>query len=426
MKKKLFALSAAAVLALGLASCDGETGGPTGGGSSNDPNVIRLEYSGTGSDKEFNLTLFEDFKAARKAAGDTKTYEITYVEHGPDKVDSEVLDWVVGPDVFEFASDKITGLYQKGALARVSGANATFITENNSELGQELAKFNGEYYAYPYTGDNTYYVQYDSSFFTAEDVKSIETMLDKAAEAGKKVGYNLEEAFWSAGALFTYGADYKMTYTEDGTVNTVTADFDTEKGIKAAKAIYNIMKHPGWQNAMEAPTPTNGLVACIAGTWDIDDYKEALDENYACAPMPTITIDGDTKHLGAFLGGKLFGVNPQRSQGNVEQLVAAHQLALFLSNKECQLKRFEKQGVAPCNKEAAAVEDVVNDPNVKVLIEQATFAHAQTAVPGNFWTAPNTFTAAVKKGDYDGEGTFDLEKLTAGMATLNKTVKESK
>ncbi len=416
MKKKLFALGAAAVLALGLMSC--------GGGE--DSNVIRLEYSGTGSNKEFNLGLFEDFKAARKAAGDPNTYEISYVEHGPDKVDSEVQDWVVGPDVFEFASDKITGLYQKGALAKISGANATAITENNSELGQELAKFNGEYYAYPYTGDNTYYVQYDKSFFTADDVKSIETMLDKAAEAGKKVGYNLEEAFWGAGALFTYGADYKMTYTEDGTVNSITADFDSEKGLKAAKAIYKIMKHAGWQNAMEAPTPTNGLVACIAGTWDIATYKEALGSNYACAPMPTVTVDGDTKHLGAFLGGKLFGVNPQRSQGNVEQLAAAHQLALFLSNKECQLKRFDTQGVAPCNKEAAAMDKVVNDPNVKVLIEQSAFAHAQTAVPGNFWTAPNTFTAAVKAGDYDGDGTFDLEKLTTAMQTLNQNVKDSK
>lgn len=416
MKKKLFALGAAAVLALGLVGCGGEE----------DSNVIELEYSGTGSNKEFNLGLFEDFKAARKAAGDTHTYKITYVEHGPDKVDSEVQDWVVGPDVFEFASDKITGLYQKGALARVSGANATAITENNSVLGQELAKFNGEYYAYPYTGDNTYYVQYDKSFFTEEDVKSIETMLDKAAEKGKKVGYNLEEAFWCAGALFTYGADYNMTYTEDGTINTITADFDSEKGLKAGKAIYNIMKHPGWQNAMEAPTPTNGLVACIAGTWDIATYKEALGENYGCAPMPTVTVDGDTKHLGAFLGGKLFGVNPQRSQGDVERLAAAHQLALFLSNKECQLKRFDSQGVAPCNNAAASESRVVNDANVKVLYQQAEFAHVQTAVPGNFWTAPNTFTAGVKAGEYDGDGTFDLTKLTTAMEVLNKSIKDSK
>lgn len=415
MKKKLFALGAAAVLALGLASCGEDNGG---GG-----NVIKLEYSGTASDKEFNLGLFEDFKAARKAAGDTHEYQISYVEHGPDKVDSEVQDWVVGPDVYEFASDKITALYEKGALAKVSGANATFVSEKNSELGKDLATFNGEYYAYPYTGDNTYYFQYDKSKLTEEQAGSIESILAVCKDEGLKLGYNLEEAFWGAGALFTFGADYKMTFDEDGAVHGVTADFDGEKGLKAAKALITIMKNPCWQNAMEAPTPTNGLIGCIAGTWDIATYKEALGDNYACAPMPTITIDGETKHLGAFLGGKLFGVNPQRSQGNVDRLAAAHELAKFLSDKECQLKRFDSKGVAPCNLEAAAEQRVLASPNVKCLVEQAKFAHAQTAVPANFWSAPNTLTASIKAGDVTLD---DLEGLQAAIKTLNDSIKASK
>ncbi|MCH5180662.1 MAG: extracellular solute-binding protein [Erysipelotrichales bacterium] len=406
--KKLFALGAVSLLAVvGLASCGGK-GGKT----------IKLEYSGTGSDKEFNEELFKDFKDARKAAGDPNTYEITYVEHGPDKVDSEVLDWEVGPDVFEFASDKITGLYEKGALAKIVGNNATFIDENNSELGKDLASFNGSYYAYPYTGDNTYYVQYDTSFFSAEDVKSIETMLDKAQEAGKKVGYNLQEAFWGGGAMFTFGADYQMTFDEDGAVTNVTADFNTEKGLKAAKAIQKIVKHPAWQNAMEAPTPTNNLVACIAGTWDIAAYKEKLGNNYGAAVMPTVTIDGDTQHLGAFLGGKLFGINPQRAGKDTDRIVAAHELAKFLSGKEAQLKRFDTNGIAPCNVDAAKEERVTSDPNVEVLIKQAEFAHAQTAVPGNFWTAPSTLVGSLVDGTITTE-----EQLAGAVATFNDNVK---
>lgn len=404
--KKLFALGAAAVLAMGLASCD--QGGPSGEGK-----TIKLEYSGTGSNKEFNMELFEDFKAARKAAGDTNTYEITYVEHGPDKIDSEIVDWSSGPDVYEFASDKITGLYEKGALAKVSGEFATFVKNSNSQLGVDLATFNGSLYGYPYTGDNTYYLQYDKSRLSADDVKSMETLLDKANSLGLKVGYNLKIAFWGGAAMFTFGADYSMTFDEDGSVKTITADFDSDKGLKAAKAIYNIIKHPAWQDAMEAPTETNGLVACIAGTWDIAAYKKALGENYACAPMPTVTVDGDTKNLGAFLGGKLLGVNPQRGGSDVDRVVAAHQLSQFLSNKECQLKRFDDQGVAPCNKEAAATDRVVNDPNVKVLIEQAVFAHAQTAVPSKFWDAPTAFIAGIV------DGTTTLDNLSAAVKNFN-------
>lgn len=415
MKKKLLVLGAVSLFAMGLASCG------NGANESNGPKTIQLEYSGTGSNKQFNLQLFEDFKAARKAAGDKNTYEITYVEHGPDAVDSDVQDWLVGPDVYEFASDKITGLYEKGALAKITGKYAEFIEENNSDLGKDLATFNGDFYAYPYTGDNTYYIQYDKSFYSEDDVKSIETMLEKANAAGKKVGYNLKTAFWGGAAMFTFGADYEMTFDEDGAVVSVTADFNTEKGIKAAKAIQKIVNNKAWQDSMEAPTPTNNIVACIAGTWDIKTYKDALGENYACAPMPTVTIDDDTKHLGAFLGGKLFGVNPQRAGTDTDRLVAAHQLSMFLSGKEAQLARFDDQGVAPCNLEAAAEEKVTSDANVKVLIEQAQFAHAQTAVPANFWTAPTTLVASLTDGTIKTE-----EDLINAVTIFNNNVEGSR
>lgn len=422
MKLKKFAfLGAAGLAAVSLVACGGGAtpATTTQGTTTAEGKTIKLEYSGTGSNKEFNLQLFEDFKADRKAKGDKNTYEITYVEHGPDKVDSEVLDWVVGPDVFEFASDKITELYKKGALAKVTGSNAEFVEESNSELGVSLSKFNDQIYAYPYTGDNTYYLQYDKSKLTADDVSSVEKLLAKAEQLEMKVGYALKTAFWSAGALFTFGADYKVTYTEDGDLNSITADFNTDKGVKAAKAIYKVLNSPVWQDAMEAPTPTNNLVACFAGTWDIAAYKEALGENYACAPMPTVTIDGETKHLGAFLGGKLLGVNPQRSNGNKDQarLVAAHQLAVFLSGKECQLKRFDNQGVAPCNKAAAAEQRVQNSENVKVLIEQAKFAHAQTAVPAGIWTAPTVLVEGML------DGTITEDGIEAACATLNESIK---
>lgn len=425
MVKKFAFLGAAGLAALSLVACGGGASTPTTTGTTTSTTqagkTIKLEYSGTASDKEFNLQLFEDFKADRKAQGDNNTYEITYVEHGPDKVDSEIVDWVVGPDVFEFASDKITNLIAKGALAKVTGANARFVEQNNSTLGVELSKFNDQIYAYPYTGDNTYYLQYDKSKLSETDVASMEALLAKAGELGLKVGYDLETAFWSAGAFFTFGSDYHVTYTEEGDLNTITADFNEAAGLKAAKAIYSIVKNPNWQNAMEAPSPSNGLVACVAGTWDIASYKEALGENYGCAPMPTITIEGETKHLGAFLGGKLFGVNPQRASANKDnaRLVAAHQLATFLSGKQCQLKRFDSKSVAPCNKEAAAEQRVLASENVKVLIQQAAFAHAQTAVPAGIWSAPATFVAGVK------DGTITEEGLQAAIDTLNTTIKAS-
>ena len=121
--------------------------------------TIYLNYAGTASDKAFNEGLFEDFKAARAAAGDKNTYVIEYLEIGPDVVDSTVLDWTApnAPDVYEAASDKIGILYQKGALAKLGGKYAEFIDNYMAGFGATLVTMNGSYYAYPYTGDNTYY-----------------------------------------------------------------------------------------------------------------------------------------------------------------------------------------------------------------------------------------------------------------------------
>jgi len=398
--KKLFALGSAALLALGLVSCGTK---PAAEGK-----TISLTYSGTASDQEFNEGLFEDFKAARKAAGDPNTYEITYEQHGPDKVDSEVIDWGVGPDVFEFASDKLAGLYNKGALAKVSGQYAKFIDEELNNFAQACATFNDTYYAYPYTGDNTYYLQYDSSVISAEQAKDMMAILDAADAAGMKVGYNLGEGFWGAGAMFTFGADYNITFTEDGNIASVSADFNSEKGLKAAKAILAIVSHPAFVNTADVPTVSNELCATIGGTWNISNaegkgIKDFFGENYACAVMPTVTVDGETRNLGAFLGGKLLGVNPQRAAGDVDRLVAAHELAKFLAGKECQLARFEHASIAPCHVEAAADSKVAASANVAVLSAQGAFAHAQTSVPDGVWSAPNVLVTAMINGECTAE-----------------------
>ena len=394
--KKFFAFLAIAVLGLVLVACDQPTQNPSEG------KTIYLNYSGTASDKDFNLQLFEDFKAERAAAGDKNTYVIEYLEIGPDKIDSTVLDWAApnAPDVYESASDKIGILYGKGALARLTGSYKTWVEESNSKLGVDLSTVNGELCAYPYTGDNTYYLQYDKSIFSEEDVKSIEGLLAKAAEGGYHVGYNLQEAFWGGAAMFTFGADYNIVYDEDGNIVRTEADFDSEKGLKAAKAIYQIMTNPAWENQSGAPAADSAVKATISGTWDITACKEAFGENYACAVMPTVTVDGETKNLGCFLGGKFFGVNPQVSAGDTDRFVAANELAKFLSGYKCQTKRYEEFSIYPCNLEAQQHPDMATNPNVLVLKAQQEFAHAQAAVPAEFWTAPANLTTGIKDGTY--------------------------
>ncbi len=413
--KKLIAFIAIFSIAVCLVACGGgnnEQGGGDGG------KVINLTYSGTASNQTFNETLFEDFKAARKAAGDKNTYVITYVSHGPDKVDSEILDWASpdAPDVYEAASDKIGILYSKGALAKLSKTYADWIDAEMSSLGKQLSTFNGSYYTFPYTGDNTYYLQYDKSVFSEEDVQSIEGLLAAAEEKGVQVGYNLKEAFWGGAAMFTFGADYEVTYDEDGNYTT-EANFNSEAGLKGAKALLKIMTHKAWVNQAGVPASDSKVKATIAGTWDVAGYKDALGENYACAPMPTVTVDGETKNLGCFLGGKFLGVNPQRSAGDTDRFVAANELAKYLAGHEAQTKRYEHANIYPCIVSAQNHPAMATDANIQTLKAQSEFAHAQTAVPAEFWNAPAALTAGIE------DGTYTLDNLQQAIDTFNDAVK---
>lgn len=417
--KKFFAFLVVAIFALVLVSCGGTTGGSGTGGSGNKGKTIELTYSGTASDKEFNQGLFELFKEDRKAKGDPNTYVIHYFECGPDAIDSTVVDWAApnAPDVYEYASDKIYILHSKGALAKITGSYKQYIMEEMDESAQDLVTCGGDIYAYPYTGDNTYYLQYDKSVFTEEDVKSMETLLAVAAAGNYKVGYNLETPFWGAAAMFTFGADFDLQYDEDGNLLDITSDFNTAKGLKAATAIYNIMTHEAWVNDSGVPALESATKAVIGGTWDIKSFKDLWKDDYGCAIMPTVTVDGETAHLGSFLGGKAFGINPQVSQGDTDRFVAANELAKFLSGYECQTKRYEENSIYPCIISAQNHRNMQGDENVAVLRAQMPYSRAQSAIPQSFWDAPGVFIPGIK------DGTITKDMLQDACDSFNEAIK---
>jgi arabinogalactan oligomer/maltooligosaccharide transport system substrate-binding protein len=81
------------------------------------------------------------------------------------------------------------------------------------------------------------------------------------------------------------------------------------------------------------------------------------------------------------MGCKLIGVN-----GHSQNKGEAHKLAMWLTNEENQLKRFETRGFGPSNKNVAASEAVANNPVIAAVMEQAKYSRAQKSVPGNYWT----------------------------------------
>lgn len=382
-----------------------------------------LTISGPAAQDDWLKAELAKYNVLRKAAG-KKEITFTTVAHGEDKVDSEVTDWSTGPDVYAYASDKIQGLYQAGALATISGANKTFVTSTLTAGALEAGTLAGKLISYAYAGDNGYFLYYNKSIFSgdnAEKYKTIEGINEVATAKNMKFAYPLETAFYGAGALFTYGARYTVNFTETGSVGSITADFDGDKGVAAGKAIMKIAKLANYQETQAAPTETNKLVAVVDGSWNASKYATDMGADYACAKMPTVTIDGQAATtLGSFLGYKNYGVNPQSSSNNALRLAAAHNVAIFLTGKTAQSDRFTTFKVAPTSTEVAALDEVINTPHIKALKEQAAYAVPQTAVPGNIWSAPTTFVQAVKKGDVTDAN------IATYLKTLNDSIKASK
>lgn len=418
MKKnfKLFAVSAAVLLSAGaLASCGEGGSGP----SYTDEYSGKLTYSGPESQEKWVRQVAADYNAERKAQG-IPEIKFEFAQHGEDKVDSEVTDWSTGPDVYAFASDKVMPLFQAGALATISGIYKDSINNTMTDAAIEASQFAGRTVSYPYAGDNGYFLFYNKSLVTAEDCATIEGLMNKAASLKMGVAYPLNTAFYSAGALFTYGAGYDINVDDSGKVQSIEATFNTAEGLKAGKAIYQIMKHSAYVETQAAPIAANNLVACIDGSWNVSAYQTAMGDDFACMKLPTVTVDGETKNLSSYLGYKMLGVNPLVSAGDTQRLLAAHNFARYLSSKEVQEKRFDTFGIAPTNKEVFALDKVTSSAAIKAIGDQAKYAVPQTAVPGNIWSAPQTFTQGII------DGTITLDNMAAALETLNASIEASK
>lgn len=407
MKKNSILCTLMCLVSLGsLASCGPKTSGSTDT-SKPDPTPAKKEtlvLSGAEDQKTFVMGKANEYLKAQKL--DSK-YELTYTAHGEDKIDSEVADWTAetAPDLYSFSCDKSTPLAAAGALATVPEEYAEQMKKTLSETSYASATFNGELVGYAYTASNGYFTYYDSSLEGIDAIvhdnkagnilDNIEDWLSYCETHGKKFAYNLKEAFYTVGALVTFGASFKVEYTRDGAVKKVTSDFASEKGMKAAKMMLKIMKSPALVYTQEAPG-VNDVAFCINGAWALSNDSEGNKSAYTDAKvktttLPNATIDGEKKHIRSFAGTKLYGVNPAKSSGNSDRLNALHGIANYLTSDDVQSARFDESQQAPSSKKVSAMDKVTGNAAVSALANQSADGIAQANLPGNIWSAPATF-----------------------------------
>ena len=358
------------------------------------------------------------------------TVKMFALEEGDVNNASAVPDWTAktAPDIYAYASDQTLNLVAKGALAQVPSTFASAMKTAMGDDAMAAAEVGGKTYGYPYAGDNGYFLYYNKSVFSGKEAKleKFDDVVSVCKDAGLKVSYNISNTFYSTGLMFTFGARYSVTLSSDSkTIASVSADFNGEKGMKAIKAMKAIVNNTSvdcTSTGQKAPTTANGLGACVDGSWNAASYKEAMGNDYACIKLPSVTVDGETKNIGSFLGYKLYGVNPSKTGTDTTKLGVLHKIANYLVSKDVQVSRFNDLTIAPTITDVKNSDAVKNTPHVAALAAQASYSVAQTIVPNNIWqesTAP--YTELVKAENKDADET-KLQSILDAYNTAVKTV----
>ena len=347
----------------------------------------KLKIWGSQEDQDMLKGIIEDFKADNPEAADWNIE--TAVVSAADAKNEVLKDPTVAADIFEFASDQIAELQSAGALYRIT-KNKDKIIADNVENSVEAATIDGEMYGYPNTS-NSFFMYYDKSKYTEEEVKSLDTMLAKDLGAGiTNFSMDLDNGWYSS--AFFFGAGCTL-FGEDGT-DPKQCDFNNEKGVLVGDYLLDLCTNPKVKNQDDAlllaSFKEGKLGASLTGTWNAAALEESLGDNFGVATVPTITLeDGTEVSPSTIVNFNLYGINAQTKYPAEAML-----LAEYLTSEKCQKTRFEVRNSAPTNKKLAADTELLStSPAVEVLSKQVETSTVQPSIPqiANFWSPMEAF-----------------------------------
>lgn len=358
---------------------------------------------------EEDQALLQELVGKFQEAHPDQTFDIQIgVESESTAKDTILTDIEAAADVFAFASDQLTDLVNAGALAnledvgaalQVAGKSLDDVKAANGEGSVEAASIDGNLYAFPMAGDNGYFLYYDSSVLSEEDVASWDSLLAAAEAAGKQVGMTLSSGWYNAS--FFYGAGFTTGLNEDGTTamdwNGTSADGYT--GVQVVQSMLNIAANPAFMAVADGDISnqiaSGNLCAAISGTWDAMTVQEAFGEGYAATKLPTYTLGDAQVQQGSVAGFKFVGVN-----NYAENVGWAVVLADFLTNEEAQATRFAEREIGPTNTAVAASEEVGTNTAIAALAAQSPYGVVQM-VGGKYWDPTGTLGEMIAQGGLD-------------------------
>ena len=294
-------------------------------------------------------------------------------------------DPAAGADVYMFANDQIPDLITANAIAQIGGTNLDTAKKNNSETTINTVSYNGSVYGFPFTG-NTWFMFYDKSVFTEDDIKSLDAMLEKG-----KVAFPLDNSWYIA--AFYVGNGCTLFGTDGGDAD-AGFDFSGDKAVAVTDYLVDLAANPNFANGDVGGNAD--AKAFFSGTWDYQKALDAYGDNLGIAAAPSFTINGELKQMKAFAGSKAVGVNPATALYKDHPEVAVA-LAAYLGGTDAQKAHYELRNIIPTDNNISVGDDAMAKAQMDTM-SYASIVQPLQANMGRYWDPAANMGAEIVAG----------------------------
>ncbi|MBQ9233736.1 MAG: extracellular solute-binding protein [Lachnospiraceae bacterium] len=393
------------------------TGSLVGCGNKKKKDIPTIQLSLWGDER--SVPLLEDAVSEfQKLHEDEVKIEYTISLEGENTCKETILgDPEHAADIFAFADDQFDELYRAGTLLEITyDADEIIDSVGGKDSGiADVVTRDGKVYAYPMTAGNGYFLYYNKAYFNDDDLKTLDAILDVAAENQKKFTMDFSNG-WYIYSFFK-GAGLELSMSEDGLSNYCNWNAtDTKyKGIDVAQAMLDIASHPGFvsygDDDFVKGVQDGEIIAGVNGAWNAGKVEAAWGEDYGAVKLPTYTINGEQVQMCSFAGYKLIGISAYTKYPEWSM-----KLAEYITNEDNQLKRFETIGECPVNVKAAQSEKVLEAPAIAALAEQSVYGNVQR-VAQPFWDAAVKYGITIAGQNSGGRDLQELLDIMVEEAT---------
>ena len=339
-----------------------------------------------------------------------------------DAASNMTTDVEAGADIFCFAQDQTARLIQAGALSAL-GTAATELVKNGHDKASVTAVTAGDkLYGYPLTSDNGYFMYYDKSVISEDDIGSLEKLIAACEAAGKNFSFELENSWYTISFFFATGCVSEWQMDEAGSkFVSVSDNLNSDLGKIAAEGMKKLVTSKCYVNS-SATTDFSAAIpsaVVVSGTWNYENALGLLGDNFGVAELPSFEVNGTSYHLGSVNGCKLMGVKPQ---SDAKKAAALNKLAQYLTGEQCQLERFQEKGWGPSNLKAQSSDAVQAAPHLVALAQQNGYSRPQGQIHGSWWDIAKVIATSLKEGMAIDEALSNYQASMEALFTMSDEV----